>query len=121
MRKGRRQRTAKCKHCRKPIKVAAKGRIPTYCGQTCRQRAYERRKHRGPLFALIEDVHATKLREMIRTEVRKFMEGIGVVDNTPSPEPAAKTPNLRLISSNPIQPEPLITDHVSSDPEEDAS
>ena len=42
----RRPRTVRCHGCRNPIKVKIKGRIPTYCSQTCKQQAYLKRRYR---------------------------------------------------------------------------
>lgn len=33
-----------CERCGKPVAVAGRGPMPKYCGQTCRQRAFESRR-----------------------------------------------------------------------------
>jgi hypothetical protein len=36
----RRPRFIRCAHCNRKVKVAPAGRVPVYCGNNCRQRAF---------------------------------------------------------------------------------
>jgi hypothetical protein len=40
----RRRKTARCQVCKERFKISPRGRPPTFCGRSCRQRAYEQRK-----------------------------------------------------------------------------
>jgi hypothetical protein len=105
MKRHRRPRTKKCQLCGKPTKVALKGRVPTYCGQGCKQQAYETRRHRGPRLALIEDIASAKLQGMFQSELRNFLLQAGFIDGmeiAPATSTARK-PKLNLIlNENPI-------------------
>jgi hypothetical protein len=76
--------------------------VPTYCGQSCKQQAYERRRHRGAMLLLVEDNATMKVRELIRSEVRDFLVQIGLIDSTvlPPTRPSARKPDLRLVKND---------------------
>jgi hypothetical protein len=98
----RRPKKKKCKRCNTTIKVAAKGPIPTYCGQACKQLAYESRRHRGPMRLLAEDIATASVRGLIRSELLEILIEIGVVDRTP-PASARRTTTkapLRLVKND---------------------
>jgi hypothetical protein len=96
----------KCKRCHATIAVAVKGPIPTYCGQSCKQQAYESRKHRGPMRLLAEDIATKSIRELIRSEIRSILIEIGLIDHTPTAlsGQTAKKPSLRLVKND--EPDP---------------
>src|SRR5262245_4038925 len=45
-----RDQRPRCKRCRAPLVIPAKGRPPVYCGNTCRCLAYQKRKRRSAHF-----------------------------------------------------------------------
>jgi hypothetical protein len=100
--KRRRPRTKKCKGCGDPIMVAPRGRVPTYCGQTCKQQAYERRRRRGPMLALVEDIATAKIQQIIRDEVRNCLVQAGLIDAVGAVPRASKAqkPKLSLITND---------------------
>jgi hypothetical protein len=102
MRRRRRPRTKKCKRCGKPIKVAVKGRVPTYCGQSCKQQAYQTRRLRGPMLLLEQDIATMKVQAFIRREIRDALKEAGLIsESQPLVEaPKRKSPTLRLVKTN---------------------
>jgi hypothetical protein len=98
----RRPKKKKCKRCNTTITVAAKGPIPTYCGQSCKQQAYESRRHRGPMRLLAEDIATASVRGLIRSEIWNVLAEMGLVKRTPpalAKQTATKTP-LRLVKND---------------------
>ena len=95
----RRPRTVRCHGCRNPIKVKIKGRIPTYCRQTCKQQAYLKRRYRGPMELLAQDIATVRVSAVIRQEVMHCLALLGLVSpGTPPPsKPRAKTTALRIV------------------------
>jgi hypothetical protein len=95
----RRPRTVRCRGCRKPIRVKGKGRIPTYCSQACKQEAYLKRRHRGPMELLAQDIATVRVRAVIRQEVMYCLTQLGLVSpGTPPPsKPKAKATALRIV------------------------
>jgi hypothetical protein len=102
MRRQRRPQTKKCKRCGKPIKVAIKGRVPTYCGQSCKQQAYQRRRFRGPMLLLEQDIATMKVQAIIRREISDAFKQMGLIsESQPLVEaPKRKSPTLRLVKTN---------------------
>jgi hypothetical protein len=96
----RRPRTVRCRGCRDPIRVKGKGRIPTYCSQACRQEAYLKRRHRGPMELLAQDIGTVHVRAVIRQEVMYCLAELGLVSprTPPPPKPKAKVPALRIVA-----------------------
>ena len=121
MRPYRRPRTKKCKWCRKTIKIASRGPVPTYCSQSCKQRAYERRKYRGPMLALIEDTETVKLRALIRNEITNILTENGVIARpTPRPVKPIASPKLRLVKKDEAAKESVgMEQRESTEPTED--
>ena len=71
----------KCRYCRGTFARGGRGRPALYCGRSCRQRAFERRKAlqvaRSPLRALERDLLEFELRRRIVTvlELLGYVEG----------------------------------------------
>jgi hypothetical protein len=80
--------------------VKGKGPIPLYCGHTCRQLAYQKRRHSGPMVMLAQDIATAKVRDVIRAEIWEILRQVGLVEAGASPPREKKrsqpTP-LRLI------------------------
>ncbi len=98
----RRPRFVRCKRCGGSIKVAIKGRVPTYCGQSCKQLAYKKRQFAGPLVLLSQDIATMKVRDIIRREVWDLLVRAGVVSGSPPPPdtPKSEKPHLRIVSDD---------------------
>jgi hypothetical protein len=98
----RRPRTVRCRGCRDPIRVKGKGRIPTYCSQGCKQEAYLKRRHRGPMELVSQDIATVRVRAIIREEVMYCLAQLGLVSprTPPPPKPRAKAPALRIVEQD---------------------
>jgi hypothetical protein len=100
-----RPRTLRCRRCNAMIKVNPHGRIPEFCSQTCRQRAYEKRKWARPaaIEIVARDLATTKLRAAIRAETLSVMRQMGFVSAPEPPPPPKKKPKpmLRLVTNEP--------------------
>ena len=59
--------------------MKGKGRVPSYCSQTCKQVAYLKRRHRGPMELLAQDIATMRVRAVIRKEVMYCLEQLGLV------------------------------------------
>jgi hypothetical protein len=97
----KRPRTLRCERCKNKIKVEPRGRLPRFCSQTCRQRAYERAKWGQPhLAALHSDLATVEMRTAIREEAWAMLRQAGLVQaSTPPPMPRRKPrPDLRLVT-----------------------
>jgi hypothetical protein len=96
----KRPRTLRCQWCKAKMKVALSGRLPAFCCQTCRQRAYERRKWSRPhaVEALAKDIATARVRTVIRQEIWAALRELGLVDaaEPPSQSPSRR-PALRLV------------------------
>jgi hypothetical protein len=97
----RRPKRVKCRRCKKAIKVAARGPLPLYCSGTCRQLAYQQRRHSGPMLLLAQDIATYKVRSVIRQEYWRLPCEAGLVGGDPprpKPAPHDKKPgHLRLV------------------------
>ena len=71
---GRRRKTARCPVCKEKFKISPRGRPPTFCGRSCRQRAYEQRKwsRPHPVELLARDIASARVRDFVREQVREF-------------------------------------------------
>jgi len=98
----RRPRTVRCQGCKSVIKTKAKGRVPTYCGQTCKQRAYFNRRLSEPLVLLARDIATVTVRGIIRREVWDILLKANVVSrfSPPPDKPTRKRPDLRLVTED---------------------
>src|SRR5258708_6826365 len=98
----RRPRTVRCRGCRDAIRVKGKGRIPTYCSQACKQEAYLKRRHRGPMELLSQDIATMRVHAVIRQEVMYCLARLGLVSpRTPPPsKPRAKATTLRIVGQD---------------------
>jgi hypothetical protein len=86
------------------MKVRPTGRLPVFCCQTCRQRAYEKEKHRRPhpVEALAKDIATMRVRTIIRAEIWAALRELGLVDAAkPPPGPPSRRPALRLVKDHP--------------------
>jgi hypothetical protein len=101
MRAQKRPRRTRCRSCRGQIRVKAKGRIPTFCSHSCKQKAYLTRRYQGPMELLAKDIATWQVRVAIRQEVMSLLAQLGFVTSESPPllpsKPRAK-PKLRLIS-----------------------
>ena len=98
----RRPKTMRCRGCGRRIKVSAKGRVPTFCGQGCKQRAYLKRRRVGPMELLARDIATVQVRAVIRDEIWKLLRQAGLVggDLPPAPtKPRRSGPQLRVIDT----------------------
>jgi hypothetical protein len=70
-----RRRSVRCPVCKKRFKVNARGRPPTFCSESCRQRAYEQRRcsRPHPVELLARDIDTARVRNVIRQEVREAL------------------------------------------------
>src|SRR5262245_12592041 len=94
----RRPKTARCRQCKTRIVVKGKGPIPLYCDHTCRQLAYQKRRHSEPMVMLAQDIATTKVRDVIRAEIWEILRQVGLVAAGLPPPPEKKRPtHLRLI------------------------
>jgi hypothetical protein len=92
----------RCHCCRAAIKVKhKKGPLPLYCSRRCRQLAYERRRHTGPMVALAQDIATAKVRDVIREEVLSLLSQIGLMPPKSPPPPRTRAtrekPKLRIV------------------------
>ena len=96
-----RPKTASCRNCKRKIKVKPKGPIPQYCRNSCRQLAYQKRRHSGPLLALASDIATARVRDAIRAEVRSVLQEDGLLPQCPPPtppqRPQARKTKLELV------------------------
>jgi hypothetical protein len=94
----------RCRRCRANIKVKAKGPLPLYCSQACKQRAYERRKYSGLKVALAQDLATVKVRDAIRAEVVSVLRQAGLIEPVPpllhSSPPKKRPSYLRPVDSD---------------------
>jgi hypothetical protein len=67
----KRPRTLRCRWCNSKIEIKPRGRVPEFCSQTCRQRAYEQRKWARP--ATVEMV----ARDLAQGSERRSVQGLG--------------------------------------------
>jgi hypothetical protein len=90
----KRPKTLRCQWCKTKLKVAPRGRLPVFCCQTCRQRAYERRKWSRPhaVEALAKDIATARVRGAIRQEIWMALRELGL---TTEPEPPPRSPGSR--------------------------
>ena len=105
----KRPKSAKCASCRERFRVKAKGRVPTYCSQSCKQMGYLRRKLLGPmpLLLLRKDIATVQVRDAIRREVWSIMQQAGLVlpqRPVPPPPRTKSKPALRIVTSQPPEP-----------------
>ena len=79
-----RPRTVRCRCCNRSIKVAKVGRLPTYCGSACKQRAFVAThpnwKPNRPKKASIDDRVAMKVWQML-------LDAKVIAADTPPPGP----------------------------------
>ena len=64
----RRRKSARCPVCKERFKIHPRGRPPTFCSRSCRQRAYEQRKwsRPHPVELLARDIASVRVRDVIR-------------------------------------------------------
>jgi len=97
----KRPKTLHCQWCQAKLPVKPRGRLPRFCCQTCRQRAYERRKWSRPTLvqAAVQDLAQAQLTAVVRAEIWSFLRQAGIV-NGPPPATSTKprrVPNLRQV------------------------
>ena len=94
----------KCKQCKRKFRPKAKGRRPLYCSDSCRQRAYERRRiekeiaQRIPMRLLGGDMEGIKTRDGVTRAVVDVLRELGLIA-TPS-FPTKRGPKLRVIQDD---------------------
>jgi hypothetical protein len=96
----RRRKTARCPVCKERFKISPRGRPPTFCGRSCRQRAYEQRQwsRPHPVELLARDIASARVRDFIREQVRELLLEAGIILPPPSPPtPKRRHPPLRLV------------------------
>src|SRR4029453_19619164 len=86
---GRGRKTGRCPVCKERFKISPRGRPPTFCGRSCRQRAYEQRKwsRPHPVELLARDIPSARVRAFIGEQVRELLLEAGI---TPPPPPPPK-------------------------------
>jgi hypothetical protein len=94
-----RRRSVRCSVCKTRFKVNSRGRPPTFCSQSCRQRAYEQRRwsRPHPVELLARDLDTARVRNVIRQEVREALLAAGIIPPSPAPKPKRRRPPLRLV------------------------
>jgi len=100
----KRPKSIKCGVCKTRVKIKGRGRVPEFCSQSCRQRAYQKRKWQRPYSVelLARDIATLRVRTAIRAEIWAIMQQLGLVDKHATiPMPVSKTPkpNLRLVKT----------------------
>jgi hypothetical protein len=96
----KRPKTLRCLWCKTKMEVRPSGRLPVFCCQTCRQRAYERRKWKRPhaVEALADDIATARVRDVIRHEIWMALRELGLIDEPePPPQSPRPRPMLRLV------------------------
>jgi hypothetical protein len=100
----KRPRTLPCLWCKERIKVKPQGRLPCYCGASCRQRAYEQSKWNPPhLVRLRRDLNSVAMRTAIREEVWALLRQAGLVSKDSVQPPMAlrkSRPVLRVVPTD---------------------
>jgi hypothetical protein len=94
------RKTARCPVCKERFKISPRGRPRTFCGRSCRQRAYEQRKWSRPHLVelLARDIASARVRDFIREQVRELLLEAGIILPPPSPPtPKRRHPALRLV------------------------
>ena len=90
---------SKCAYCKVRFKPPARGRTPTYCSRSHRQRAYEQRRlkraeQRGmPIKLLRTDVATLLAQRDFRDKVIGVLREVGVLPPKPGPDKG----DLRLV------------------------
>src|SRR4249919_1078971 len=88
----KRPKTLRCLWCKGKIAVKLRGRLPSFCSHSCRQRAYERAKWQQPhLLALHKDLKRVVIRAEIRNEVWELLRQVGLVKAAVPPEKPRNT------------------------------
>src|SRR5262249_50314555 len=97
----RRRKSARCPVCKERFKIHPRGRPPTFCSRSCRQRAYEQRKwsRPHPVELLARDIASVRVRSVIRQEIRQALLGAGVILPPPPPEPKRTRHPLPLVQN----------------------
>jgi hypothetical protein len=98
----RRRNPARCPVCKERFKISPRGRPPTLCGRSCRQRAYEQRQwsRPHPVELLARDIASARVRDLIREQVRELLLEAGIILPPPSPPtPKRRHPPLRLVEN----------------------
>ena len=96
-----RRRTARCPVCKERFKInSPRGRPPTFCSRSCRQRAYERRKWSKPhpIELLARDLATVQVRDLIRQIVRDELVLAGIILPPSPPKPKRRGPPLRVVT-----------------------
>ena len=95
----KRPKTLRCLWCRGRIRVGSHGRLPRFCSQTCRQRAYERRKWQRP--HLMQHLHDELFDIRVEAAVHRVLQRQGLASEpAPSAPPRRKRPTLRVVKSD---------------------
>jgi hypothetical protein len=77
--------------------VKTRGRLASYCSPTCKQRAYLKRKYRGPMELLAQDLTTMRARGILRQEIWAILREEGLVSKPePPPPPKPKRDQMRL-------------------------
>jgi hypothetical protein len=99
-RKQRRARRLRCIRCNKLFNRPQRGRLPDYCSQSCRQRAYESRRALGstPSFLLQHDMDDIRTKDGIKRAVVDVLRELGFLAQ---PLPQQRTqPRLRIVEDD---------------------
>jgi hypothetical protein len=102
MGRAKRPKTVRCRWCRKRFKVLVRGRLPDYCSDSCRQRAYQKRKWRDetPVVLLAKDLAHIRVREWLRKEIWDLLVQAGLAaPHSPVPpvQPQRSRAKLTLV------------------------
>lgn len=83
----KRPKTLRCRWCKTKMKVAPRGRLPSFCCQSCRQRDYERRKwsRPSPQELLARNIADARVRSFIRREIFAVLLKLGVAKEAELP------------------------------------
>ena len=94
-----RRRSLRCPVCKKRFKVNSRGRPPTFCSRSCRQRAYEQRRwsRPHPVELLARDIDTARVRDFMWQMLREALLSAGIIVPPNPPKPKRRGPSLRLI------------------------
>ena len=101
MPKAQHRRIARWPACKKRFKMSSRGRPPTFCGRSCRRRAYERRKWSSPhpVELLARDIASVRVRAFVKNLIREVLleAGITVPPPPPLPKPKRRPSHLHVV------------------------
>jgi hypothetical protein len=96
----RRRRSARCRFCKEKFRLhPGRGRPPSFCSASCRQRDYERRKWQRPhpVDLLARDINTVQVKDLVRRIVREVLTEAGIILPPPPPKKPKRRDHLRVV------------------------